>query len=97
MKEDDIWYPFFDSGRCGGGILYFCAACTIEQILSSDKSDLLDRLKDTEGETDNPLSDGMINFYSRFPISPIHWIDYAIEDDRQEIKKMLFRFWGKET
>jgi len=94
LKENDIWYPFFDSCRCGGGILYKCGACSIEQIMSLDKSDLLDRLKDAEGETDDPLSNGMINFHSHFPISPVHWINYAIEDDREEIKKILFKFWG---
>jgi len=97
LKIGDIWYPFFDISRCGGGILYLCGACSIEHVMSSNESDLQDRLKNTEGETDNPLSDGMMNFYSHFPISPIHWFDYAIEDDREEIKKTLFRYWGGVT
>ncbi|MGA2913148.1 MAG: hypothetical protein ABSE07_06500 [Methanoregula sp.] len=94
LEITDIWYPFFDGERCGGDILYLCGACAIERIMSSDKSDLLERLHDAEGEMDNPLSDSMINFHTRFPISPIHWLDYAIDEDREEVKETLFKYWG---
>jgi hypothetical protein len=41
-------------------------------------------------DNDNPLTDGLMNFYSLFPISPIYWLKfYAIDDDALEIQDVL--------
>lgn len=92
INEDDIWYPFFDTSRCGGGILYYHAHCAVEYMLNNignDKKDILERVAEAEKEKDEPLSDGLMNFYGVFPISPIHWAKfYALEDDEKEILRI---------
>jgi 5S rRNA maturation endonuclease (ribonuclease M5) len=88
IGKDDIWYPFFDISRCGGGILYLDARCAVERVISvaDDKQDLMERVAQAVRHKDDPLSDGMTNFYYVFPISPIHWIQgYAIGGDLEEI------------
>jgi len=93
ISESDLWYPFFDISRCGGGILYLCARCTVERVISSietDKNDMLEKVEKTKSEKDNLLSDGFMNFFSVFPISPIHWVKgYALDDEVNEIKQMI--------
>lgn len=93
IKADDIWYPFFDISRCGGGILYACARCAVERALhfaEKEKEDLLERVGEAEKEKDDPLSDGLMNFYYVFPISPIHWVKfYALNNEIEEIKQVL--------
>jgi 5S rRNA maturation endonuclease (ribonuclease M5) len=88
IRKDDIWYPFFDISRCGGGILYLDARCAVERVLSrgEDKQDLLKRVTDAVRETEEAFSDGLMNFYWVFPISPIHWVQFfALGDDFEEV------------
>ena len=90
IETDDIWYPFFDICTCGGGIQYLHAQCAIESIFSVSKEDIMERLKAAEEEKTDPLSDGLMNFYNIFPISPVHWVKfYALDDDEKEIKKIV--------
>jgi hypothetical protein len=93
IKSDDVWYPFFDISSCGGGILYYHARCAVDRVLSmirDDKKGLLQRATEAEKERNEPLSDGLMNFYWAFPISPVHWAKfYALEDDEKEIVKLF--------
>lgn len=93
IKENDIWYPFFDISTCGGGIMYLHAQCAVERVIrmvNEDKEGLLDRAANADKDNDSPLSDGLMNFYWAFPISPIHWIKfYAIQDDEKEVLRLV--------
>jgi hypothetical protein len=93
IKKDDIWYPFFDISSCGGGIMYLHARCAVERVVNMvkrDKAGLLHRASEADKDNDNPISDGLMNFYWAFPISPIHWVKfYALEDDEKEIAKLI--------
>jgi hypothetical protein len=90
IETDDIWYPFFDICTCGGGIQYLHAQCAIERVFSVSKEDVMERLKAAEEEKTDPLSDGLMNLYWMFPISPLHWVKfYAIGDDEKEIRKIV--------
>lgn len=92
IEKDDIWYPFFDISTHGGGILYLHARCAVDRVVrfvEEDKEGLLERVKEAGKEKGDPLSDGLMNFFWAFPISPIHWIDYAIKDDFEEIKELV--------
>ena len=90
IEADDIWYPFFDICACGGGIQYFHAQCAMERVFSASKEEVLERLKTAEAEKTDPLSDGLMNLYHMFPISPIHWVKfYALHDDEKEIRKIV--------
>lgn len=89
IQYDDIWYPFFNDGQCGGGIYYLCARCTIKRV-TSDKRDLYERLENAEqdGKYSPPM--GLMEFYCQFPISPTQWVRYfAVEEDLEEIKRDL--------
>jgi hypothetical protein len=92
IKEADIWYPFFDGSRCGGGILYYHAHCAVEYMLNNignDKENIMNLVAEAEKDKDEPLCDGLMNFYGVFPISPIHWAKfYALEDDEKEILRI---------
>jgi hypothetical protein len=89
IEKDDIWYPFFDISRCGGGILYLHARCAVEQLFNMAKENQLERATEAEREKDDLLSDGLLNFYAFFPISPIYWIKYAMKQDFEEIKQLV--------
>lgn len=89
IKENEIWYPTIDISTCGGGVLYSHARCMIERIFDQTKEDLLERVTNAEKEADDLLSDGMLNFYGFFPISPVHWVKYAMHEDEKEILRIL--------
>lgn len=89
IKQDEIWYPNTDICTCGGGIVYLHARCMVERIFSETKEELLARVAEAEKEVDDLLSDGVMNLYSVFPISPIHWVKYAIDEDEKEIEKIV--------
>jgi len=89
IGKDDNWYPFFDISTCGGGIQYLHARCAVERIYSTARTEMLERVTEAEKEKDEPLSDGLMNFYWRFPISPIHWIRYAMNQDFEEVKQLV--------
>ena len=89
INESEIWYPTIDISTCGGGVLYSHARCMIEQIFDQTKEDLLERVTNAEKEADDLMSDEMLNFYAFFPISPVHWVKYAMDEDKKEILKII--------
>jgi len=89
IKQDEIWYPTTDISTCGGGIIYLHAKCMVERIFSQTKKELLARVAAAEREADDLLSDGVMNLFAVFPISPIHWLKYAMDDDKKEILKIM--------
>jgi hypothetical protein len=92
IEKDDIWYPFIDISKCGGGILYLHSRCAVGRVvdnISKDKEDLLERVEEAEKQKDDLLSDGLMNFYWGFPISPIYWVKYAMNNDFKEIKELV--------
>lgn len=89
IRQDQIWYPTTDISTCGGGITYLHAKCMVELIFSETKKELLARVTEAEKETDDLLSDGIMNLYAVFPISPIHWVKYAMDDDEKEILNII--------
>jgi hypothetical protein len=90
ITQNDIWYPIVDISTCGGGVLYLHARCMVERIFSETKKELLARIAQSEKESDDPLSDGLMNLYWMFPISPIHWVKfYALDEDEKEIWKLV--------
>jgi hypothetical protein len=58
----------------------------VERIFSQSKEDLLERVKNAEKDADDPISDGLMNLYWMFPISPVHWVKfYTTGEDEKEI------------
>jgi hypothetical protein len=89
IRQHEIWYPTTDISTCGGGIAYLHAKCMVDRIFSETKEELLARVAEAGKEADDLLSDGIMNFYAVFPISPIHWVKYAVDDDEKEIAKIM--------